>query len=108
MLRPLAFFHRVPVAFVPSAQAFLLLRQPSPISLYARVRNLRQSGVLALRSGIDAETGGSRFRGNTHVKLAGLAFASERRTELQVHLRAIRSFVLGKTDIAIDARQIRA
>src|SRR5258706_10244114 len=64
MLGPLSFFHAVPIALIRATQAFLLLHEPFGISFEARCRNLRESGFLALRTGINAETSRNRFRRN--------------------------------------------
>ena len=48
------------------------------------------------------------YRGKARVELAGLAFAREGYGEFQIHLRAVRRLVVGKTRIAVDAREIRA
>src|SRR5579859_336314 len=104
MLGPIPFFHGIPITFVSATQASLLLRQPPRIRLHVQVGGLRQRGILALRSGIDAKAGSNRLWGNAYIQLAGFAFASKWRAEFQVHLRTVWRFVPGKADIAIDPR----
>src|SRR6266404_34220 len=72
---PLPFFRAIPIAFVLAAQTLLLLREPSRIALQARRRNLRESGLLALRAGINAETSRNGFRGNPDIELTTFGFA---------------------------------
>src|SRR4029077_15489485 len=108
MLCPLAFYSAVPIAFVAPAESLLLLCNPLGLREDMRLRKPAKRGLLAFRSGIDAKAGGHSVRGNSRVELAGFSFTRKWGREFQIHLHAIGSLVSRKTNIAINAGEIRA
>ncbi len=105
MLGPVALFHRIPVAFVAAAKAALLLENPFWFCEFAGRQERR--GGFRLEVEIDSETRRDDLRRYADVELARVPAVVRPPGEHQIHMRAIGSLVLGKTDVAIDSAEIR-
>lgn len=101
-LGPISFFGLVPVRVESSAK---LSTQPSDVFRVPFCAFACQSGKWrCLAFAVSAESASDSFRGNSNVKLCAFA----RLREIQVHLWAVRRFVSGEANVAIDARKILA
>src|SRR5271155_2943947 len=100
---PFALFGGVPIAFVFSAQASLLARDPLRMFAPAGTAELDQARIAALA--IDAKAAGNCVGRETDIELAARAVWFRK---IKIHLRAIGRFVAGEADIAVDAREVRA
>src|SRR5229473_73484 len=103
VLRPFALFGGIPIALVLLSETAFLALYPFLVLSSAGTGQLRESRSLA--SAVDAEAGGDRFSREAHIELA--AFATRFGKE-EIHLGTVGRFVAGKSDVAIDAREIFA
>src|ERR1700690_2285157 len=103
VIRPFAFFRRVPIAFVFLSEAAALPRNPFTIFSAARTPDLNQRGCLF--TAVDAESACDGLCRNPDVKLA--AFAPGLR-EIEIHLSPIRRLVAREANVAVDAGKIVA
>src|SRR6184192_26024 len=107
MFRPLAFFRRVPVAFVALTQALPLLADPTGVRLYANLTDQCEDRSFAFSSGVDAKACRHCVCGKPHVKLTGFSVVRHRNRELQIYLRFVGCFVSREANVAVDARKVR-
>src|SRR5258708_12485720 len=108
MLRPFPLHHCVPVAFIATSEALLLLRSPAGLRGHARFGDQRQCGLFALPARIDAEAHRSHIHREADVELAGFALARRGDGKFQVHVRFVKCFVLREADIPVNPRKIPA
>src|SRR6266852_2523445 len=108
VLGPLALLAGIPVAFIPLREAAFLFRNPPRVCEHARPCNLRERRRLALVIGIDAKACRDHIRGDSDIELAALPALASWPGKHQVHLGAIRGLIPGKSNVAVDAREIRA
>lgn len=106
MLRPCAFFARIPVAVIFPSKLLPLPIEPTEIFDGPRDTDTSHRALSAFV--IHPEADGHCLRRYSDVKLPGGPALCLETREKQIHLRSIRSFIVCKSNIAIDARETLA